>query len=411
MSTKALLITFLVLSLVASPVRAQTSLPLRAAVERALTENPQIHAALQRIEAAKAREQQAAALPNPNLTLMVDQVPIGNPGNGNYMAGVSQPLLLGGQRDARMAVARLDRELAELDRQILVRDLVAQVREAYAQLLFAHEEVQLARLNDDSARALLNATRARHQAGELARVDLLRAEVERSRALREIEAAEARELQAQGDLNVLLGREAQWPLTVETLPVQSLASLPPIVRLTETAFAKRSELRQAALGVERETMQRRLAQAGLWTGTEATFAAGTIAGQPGVTTTLTLPIPFYRQQGEIAEAEANRLRAEAERASLRHRITLEVGNAYRGAAIASRQAEAFRKSYLPRAERLADNAQRRFAVGEGSGLEVFEARRALRQTRNEYEQALLAYRQALARLERAVGGELRIGGK
>ena len=385
---------------------AQEPLTARNAVELAIAENPRMRAAERQIEAARARETQAAALPNPNLSLQAEEVPVSNPGGGTFLIGISQPLLLGGQREVRGGVARLERELAEIDRVILRRDLAAEVRDAYARLLFMQEGVRLARSNREAAESLLQATRARHKAGELAKVEVLREEVERSRAEREVAAAEGRELQARGRLNVLLGRSAQSPLTVQPLQAPQLASLPPVAQLVSRSLESRVELQRAGLAIERERLQRRLAQAGLWTGTEVGVSGGMIEGQPGISGGITIPIPFYRQQGEVAEAEANRLRAEAERDALRNTITLEVEEAYREARSAAQQAELFRSSYVPQAEQLVDNARRRFLAGEGSGLDVIDAQRALRETQVSYQQALLEYRQAIARLERAVGADL-----
>lgn len=396
----------LTLSLLASPAMAQEPLTARKAVDLAIAENPRMRAAERQIEAARARETQAAALPNPNLSLQAEEVPVSNPGGGTFLLGISQPLLLGGQREVRGGVARLERELAEIDRVILRRDLAAEVRDAYARLLFMQEGVRLARSNREAAESLLQATRARHKAGELAKVEVLREEVERSRAEREVAAAEGRELQARGRLNVLLGRSAQSPLTIQPLQVAQLASLPPVAQLVSRSLESRVELQRAGLAIERERLQRRLAQAGLWTGTEVGVSGGMIEGQPGISGGITIPIPFYRQQGEVAEAEANRLRAEAERDALRNTITLEVEEAYREARSAAQQAELFRSSYVPQAEQLADNARRRFLAGEGSGLDVIDAQRALRETQVSYQQALLEYRQAIARLERAVGADL-----
>lgn len=396
----------LTLGLVASPSMAQEPLTARKAVDLAIAENPRMKAAERQIEAARARETQAAALPNPNLSLQAEEVPISNPGGGTFLVGISQPLLLGGQRDARVGGARLDRQLAEIDREVLRRDLAAEVRDAYARLLFMQEGVRLARSNREAAESLLQATRARYKAGELAKVEVLREEVERSRAERDVAAAEGRELQARGRLNVLLGRSAQSPLSVQPLQDPPLASLPPIAQLVSRSLESRVELQRAGLAIERERLQRRLAQAGLWTGTEVGVSGGMIEGQPGVSGGITIPIPFYRQQGEVAEAEANRLRAEAERDALRNTISLEVEEAYREARSSAQQAELFRSSYVPQAGQLADNARRRFLAGEGSGLDVIDAQRALRETQASYQQALLEYRQAIARLERAVGADL-----
>lgn len=392
---------------IAAPAIAQGAIAMPEAVRLALSQNPEIKAAERQIEAARAREVQAATLPNPNLSLMVDQVPVTNPAAGNYMAGVSQPLLLGGQREARMESAAVERELAEIERDVLANDLAADVREAYAQVLFSQEALRQAKVDAESAETLLSATRKRLRAGEVPRVEELRAQVEASRAQRDVEAATAQLQSGRASLNVLLGRAAQSPLTLAPLTEGPLLILPDASALVGMALSRRVELRQAELTIRREALQRRVAQTALWTGTEVSVLAGAVSGMmPGFTANLTVPIPLYRQQGEIAEAEANRARAEARRDGLRNRITLEVEQAYRDAEVDARLVGAFRATYMPQAEQLAENARRRFQAGEGSGLEIIEARRALRETQTEFQQAILAYRQANARLERAVGGAL-----
>jgi cobalt-zinc-cadmium efflux system outer membrane protein len=250
------------------------------------------------------------------------------------------------------------------------------------------------------------AVQARYRAGEVPQLEVLRAEVEESRAQREVEIAQNRLRQAEGRLNILLGREAQAPTAIRELAAPTSEQLPPLAPLVAKGIAERVELKQAETAIAREALQRRLAQAGLWTGTQVALSAGSASGQAAIAGSLTIPMPFYRRQGELAEAEANRMRAEARRDALRNEITLEIEQAYRDAAIAAHQTLLFAKTYVPQAERLLDNAQRRFQVGEGSGLEVVEARRALRETRTEYQQSLLSYRQALSRLERATGTDL-----
>lgn len=385
---------------------AQEALSLQDAIGKATAQNPELKAAESNIRAARARETQASAWPNPNLTLSLDEAPFASPLNGSLLAGISQPLIIGAQRSAQIEAAKLDHAVAELERDALRLDLAAQVKQAYARMLFAQESLRHASLNAEAAETLLKAMQTRLKAGEVARVEVLRAEVERDKARRMVASAEGRLKQEKGRLNVLMGRKAQEAIAIQALPVPRVGDLPPLTAFLTRALESRVELQRADLAIRRETAQRHLAQSTLWTGTEVSVAAGLVEGQPGFATSLTVPIPFYRQQGEVQEAEANRQRAEAEREALRHRISLQVEEAYQEALNAAQQVDLFQKSYLPQSERLADNAQRRFQAGEGSGIEVIEARNALRETRAEYQSAVLEYRQAVASLERATGQEL-----
>lgn len=115
---------------------AAAPLDQAGAVERALAQHPEVRAAEARVAAAKAREVQAAAAPNPNLLVAVDQVPFGAPTQGNFMLGLGQPLLPGGLREARQAVAALDVRLAEAELAVRRQELAARVKEAYARLLY-----------------------------------------------------------------------------------------------------------------------------------------------------------------------------------------------------------------------------------------------------------------------------------
>ena len=187
------------------------------------------------------------------------------------------------------------------------------------------------------------------------------------------------------------------------LAAPAIGTPPDLAALTKRALAARQELKLAGLAVERESALRRQAQAGVWTGTEVAVQGGLVSGQPGFSSSLAVPVPIYRQQGEVAEAEANRARAEAEREALAREIALELRVAATDWQVARRQAEAFEQTYLPQAQRLVANAQRRFDAGEGSAAEVLEARRAGLEAAIAHQEALLALRQAQARLERAVG--------
>lgn len=393
-------------ALLALPAHAAERLNLTQAIATAIANNPELRAAERAIDAARAREVQAGAVPNPNLTLQADQVPFGTLGAGNYLAGVSQPLLFGDYQGVRVEAARLDTEVAALDRDVLRRDLEARVKDAYDQVLFEDEGRQLAVLEVQAARALLVAAGQRFQSGDVAHIEVMRAQVEVGRIEREVDAAAGRARQATGRLDVLLGRPADAPLEVATPPGAEV-SLPPFTDLQRVAVASRAELRRAAAVIQREALQRQLAQGSVWTGTEVGLSGGSVAGQPGFSASLAVPIPIYRQQGAVAEAEANKLRAEAEREALRNNISLEVQEAYQDALQAARSLHAFGASYLPQAERLLDNARHRYQVGEGSAVEVFEARRALQETRTDRRRAVLAYRQAITKLERAIGAPIK----
>lgn len=381
-------------------------LTLDRAINQAVAANPEIRAAQGRIEAARAREIQAATWPNPNLGVDADEVPIQEPLGGRFKVGLSQPILVGPHREARMRIAEVERELAILDLDVLRRDLAARVEGAYVKLLFAREDLKRSRLAHESAEAIVRASEARLKAGAAAPVEVLQAQVEASRTRLDLTTAELRLRTATGRLAILLGMKAGEPIVVADLAPPGASELPSPSELIESGLRNRLELRRASLLIEREALQKRLAQAGIWTGTEVSLNLGVGEGRAFLGSGLTIPLPLYRQQGEIREAEANQARAEAERATLEGEISLAIQEAHATAMMARQHVELFCKTYLPQAEQLLDNARRRYQAGEGTGIDVAQAHRALRETSLQREQAILEYREALVQLERASGVRL-----
>jgi outer membrane protein TolC len=241
------------------------------------------------------------------------------------------------------------------------------------------------------------------KAGEFAPIERLQAEVEVGRAERAVARMEGLVQDATGRLAVLVGRSPTEPIHVGEVPAPSSGAWPLAGTLVRAALEGRVELKQAQLAIQREGVQRQLAEAGVWDGTEASLAAGTFSGLPGFTATVTWPIPVYRQKGAIAEAEANRLRAEAELAALRIEVELETRAVIREAEGAREAFTLHRTRLVPRAAEWLDQARRRYRAAEGSGLEVIAARRSLAEVQSAAEQALFELREAIARLEALSG--------
>jgi len=111
----------------------------------ALRARPELAFADAELRVRAAAEQQAAALPNPELSLEVEDVA----GSGDF-AGASeaqttlrwlQPVELGGDRRARTEVAARRRELASFDVEARRLDVLADTAGAFVDVLAAQEEL------------------------------------------------------------------------------------------------------------------------------------------------------------------------------------------------------------------------------------------------------------------------------
>lgn len=403
--TAALLLSC-ALGLWSLPASGADVLTLSRAIERATARHPMIRAAEAGVEAARAREAQARAFPNPALSLQAEEMPVANPLSGNLMAGLSVPLPIGGAREGRAAIARLETATAETEILDQRRALILVVKSAYAQVVHHAERMRLAQGGLSDAERLLRAAETRYRAGDVPRVEVFRADVERSRAQRDLQLVEGQLVMAKRRLGLLIGQEVAEELSVAALPAPAARQLPALRALAEQMSALRPDVRRAELEVEVAAQQRVLAQANVWHGSEVSIAGGLSDGQPAIGTVLTVPLPVYRNQAEVMEADARRRQAEARLEAVRQSLTMELDEAHQTAAIALTRYLLVTDSELPQARRFADNARRRYLAGEGSGLEAVEALRTLREVETEQLNALLDYREALARLERTVGTDL-----
>jgi outer membrane protein, heavy metal efflux system len=137
------------------PLRAQDSarilvgptsatLTLGEARDAARRVSPELDAAREAVTAAAARERQAHAVPNPTLSYQREQTSGNGETNSQNIASVDQALEFGGTRGARVAAARLRREIAEARLAAAEAQLDFDVTRVYANAAAADRKVELA---------------------------------------------------------------------------------------------------------------------------------------------------------------------------------------------------------------------------------------------------------------------------
>ena len=119
---------------------------------------------------------------------------------------------------------------------------------------------------------------------------------------------------------------------------------------------------------------------------------------------VSIPLPIYdRNQGGIARAQAELLRAEAEAERGRLAMAASLVNAERRIDLAWRTVSNLRRVALPAAEQATRLATIGFAEGKFTFLEVLDAQRALSDTRAQLNEALREFHARRAEAERLRG--------
>lgn len=386
-------------------------LTLDMAVTEALAGSPRTAAAAARLDAADGAARQAGALPNPELSVEMENVQ----GTGPYKGfdslettyALSQTIELGGKRDARREAADATRAATRQDLVMARLDLTRDVRLAFAGAVAAQGVRQLAEERARLARETESSTLVRVETGRDAPLQHSRAEIARRQA--EIALAQARreEASARQSLAILMGQPALSSGLDEgwfqrLTPPGAVADVPSAdanaasTEDTPEVTRRKADLRRSRADLD---LERSLAIP------DPTVSAGfrrfRDSGDNAFTVGVSVPIPVFNQnRGAIARARAEVMAAEAELAAERleqeRRLTLARGQL----AAAFDAASALRDSVVPLAERTFADAGEAYRQGKFSYLDVLDAQGALFDARRDLIDALRGFHVARAELDR-----------
>ncbi len=392
----------------AFPQRGEGPLTLDDCVAIALRENPVVHRSREDHRAALARVNQARALPQPVVSYDSDlqPKPFHFSRSGESYVGVSQTVEFPGKRTTRGRVAAAEADAVSADADVVRLDLAFSVRETFQRLLLAEERLKLAEEDRALAERFSAQTAEKLAAGDVGRVELLRAEVEAARAAAAVTAAQNEVALGRARLNHWLARPADSPISI-----QGRLGAPAVPRdsapLKARAIEDRPEVRRVQFAVSRERLRRDQARLSYFPDVEVGFARHRIAGEAtSWDVTLAVPVPLFFWQprkGEMAEAEAGRAAAEREAERLQSQVLLEVEEAHRNALHAEEQIARLEREILPKAQESFEMFAFAYQEGEIEGLELIAARRTLLEARQAHVESLYNSSIAAAALARATG--------
>ncbi|HAZ41386.1 MAG TPA: hypothetical protein DCY52_03865, partial [Methylococcaceae bacterium] len=179
------------------------------------------------IDRAEAQTLIASAIPNPLLSLGFNELSTQtshffpkthNVSDTNALGMsviVTQLIQTNGKRQLRTESSQQEREAVETDFRNLIRVLANTVRKAHYQLLLSQKKREFLEANDQNYLKIVEASRTRLHAGDIAESDLIRVEIEELKIRADVDRAEAALKSAQSELAALLN----WPQISPTLRV------------------------------------------------------------------------------------------------------------------------------------------------------------------------------------------------
>ena len=392
-----------------APARADESLDRLLA--QALTDNPEIAAARQRWEAAKAQEPQARALDDPVVSVSEWDIPsnwnLSETGQTWY--GIEQAVPFPGKRGLRGAVARLDAEAGEQDYLAVSRRVRAQVKMAYARLYRVQQQIIVRREHQALLSELIQSALQRYAVGAATQQESLKAQVEHSTLHASLLALEQEQQSLRIALNAFTGHPDD-PLFLGTAQIDYRPLEVAVDALEAQALERRPELRAAGRMVARQEESVALARRGWWPDFMAEVSYGDVHDGPNrwmLTGKMTLPwVAAGKYRAKIAEETAGRARAAAEVDAVRNETVSLVRDAFLRLTTAQSLIDLYRGGILAQAEQGLESARIAYTTGRADFLNLIDAERQLRDVRLAADVAIAEWAEQRAELERVAGIDL-----
>jgi outer membrane protein, heavy metal efflux system len=417
----------------ASAVAALLALaPLSAAAQQGLTwdqvkarfeaSNPVLKADADNVDEMKAEEITAYLRPNPQLSMTLDQTyPFGKHYNPNTNTSNYTPLadaLTTGnisylherehKRELRLESAKEGTRITESQHEDLERNLVFNLRSAFVATLQAKFVLDLAKADLDYYDKIIDISRSRFKAGDIAQIDLDRIELQRVQYESEIQTAIVNLRTAKIQLLQMLNDRTP----VDQFDVNGVFdfsdSLQPLPTYHDAAVAARPDLQAALQTIQQSQTNHKLAIAN--GSTDPTFTVDSGANPPlgpylGVNVSIPLRI-FDRNQGEkqrtqIAIDQANQA-AEGTRAQ----VFSDVDTAYELVRSNIALLKPYKEKYNDQAVRVRDTVSYAYLHGGASLMDFLKSQSDYRQVQLAYAQLIGAYMTAAGQLNLAVGREV-----
>ncbi len=375
------------------------ALTRRQAVARALASNPQLLAAREQVAQARARVWEAVQIPDPAGTY----TPKSEEAGIVFSVPFPDKLRLSG------SAAHSELKASEFDYQEARQQIASRTEQAYDAVLVALRHEADFRNAVGLADDFVQKTQARFTGGTAAKLDVIKARVERAQAENSLIASQLDVSNARAALNRLMAR----PLGASLQLADSLSmpdSLAPLADLSRTALRARPDLR--SLAAQRNGARASTDLAREWWLPDVTVSLSrdlARGGGNGSETDIGLGIPLFFWQhhnGQIAEARHYQRQLAAADQDLVAQVEEDVRTSYATAVTAMQQAEYIRGELLPEAQKAYRIASVSYGLGGSSVLEVLDAERSLLDAESQYAQSLGDANDAVAQLQLAVGAPL-----
>ncbi|MCY1058603.1 TolC family protein [Nannocystis sp. SCPEA4] len=379
-----------------------------AAVAEALRHNLQLLAQTYEVPLARAEVVTARLRLNPTLSLGADHLDllgthydnVNHAGPQEFFVRTDVLLRGGRKRQRRIEVAETGVVVAEQQLRDAVRRLVRDVQCACVDVQYAAAAVELAAINRELYARVIALNEIRVGTGDLARVDLTRAQIAELQARNELRQAQGAQKIAANNLALLLGRTRPAAAIFVTGEMRADAAVYSLTDIRAQALrrrpdlqAARSELRFTEFDVRRQIAEGKV---DFSLGVEARRQQGLAGTGNSLGFFFVVPLRLFdRNQGQIERARQHAGQAEQRALAVEQSIRVEAENAHVDYEVARDLLRSFEGGMLAKAEQVLATAEYAYERGEAGLIELIDAQRAFNDTRRTYNEARASFAKSL----------------
>jgi outer membrane protein, heavy metal efflux system len=381
----------------------QQPIDLRSALNAADTANLELRAARQQRALALAGLTTARLLPNPTLGFTAAR---DTPHEG---VSLDLPIELGGKRGKRIAVAQEEQRSIDIDIAVLGQQVRRRTREAFFRSLAARAQTVQAKAALDLSRRVRDLVQQRFEAGAVAQLEVLQADVELARSTADYETTAQLERSADVTLAALLNRSIDGTISIEGR-LEEVPSAGSLETLTNQAMRSNADLQKSAQDLKTEERRLELAKTQRIPNLDLSVGADFNSPpdfQTGAKGGLGVSIPIFNHgQGEVALSSARMELLRLTIASQQINVSAQVASAYFDYVAKARQAQQYRDPIVPQTARMEQMAEESYQAGKTNVLTLLDTQRRLNDIQKAYLDALFAAQSSFATLEEGVGAPL-----
>ena len=390
--------------------------PLATLISEAQSNNTQLSAADHAWKAATHVAQQVTTLPDPQITIQSYSVgspkPFAGFSNSDFAYigfGASQDIPYSGKLHLKGEAANRDADMQQAQSDLLRTSITEQVKLLYLRLAYLNATLSILGRNDAVLKPLIETGLSRYSLGQSSQADVLKAQIEHTKILREVTTNHQEVGQLQASLKQLLHRSQTSP---DIIPEP--LSMTPLQRTAEElqslVVAHNPAVSVDTADVQKQNAQLKSAQRE----SKPDFNVGYMFQQTGagyrdyymLTVNMRLP-RRKRVEAGVAQAAESLERSKQELDSQLQQQLAEVQKQFIAVTDTAELLKEYQDGLLPQSEAAFRAEQATYQSGRQAFAPVLSSLLDVLTFEHDSQQALLDHETAMARLETLTGAQLR----